>query len=90
MFFWTLSCEGVCDALLGPLFERACDGLKENEHSPQAKGDGLALVHLTMLCWSLLIFTCYDFVERGAPKSFSWYSGCVLTLLWTHADSAEA
>lgn len=50
MFFWTLFCEGVCDALLGPLFERACDGLKENEYSPQAKGDGLALVHLTMLC----------------------------------------
>ena len=47
-----------------------------------------ALVHLTTLCWSSLIFTCRDFIEKNVPKNFSWYSGCFLLSLQT-ANSAQ-
>jgi hypothetical protein len=42
-----------------------------------------------MLCWSLLIFTRCEVVERKVPKNFSWFSGCFLPLLQSHANTAE-
>jgi hypothetical protein len=40
-------------------------------------------------CKALLVFTdLCDFVERKAPKNFSWYSGCFLPFLKACADSA--
>jgi hypothetical protein len=43
-----------------------------------------------LLCWSLLIFTCLDFVvERKAPNNFLWYSSWSLPLLMTCADLVE-
>ena len=38
--------------------------------------DTLVLVHLSMLCWSLLIFACHDFVERTMPHGISSASCC--------------
>ena len=51
--------------------------------------DALALICLAMLCWSSLIFACLDFIETNVSKNFSWYSGCSVLLLQTHADSGE-
>jgi hypothetical protein len=44
--------------------------------TPETVNDALALVRLAKLHWSSLIFICCGFIERKAPKNFSWYSSC--------------
>ena len=29
-------------------------------------------------CWSFLIFSCHDFIERNTPIKFWWFSDCFL------------
>lgn len=69
---------------LRQMLERTRDGWKDCKYNATEANDAPAWVCLPRLCRSLLIFTCYDFVERNVPKkNFSWYSGCVLSPLWT-------
>ena len=53
--------------------------------------DALDLVCPAMLCWSLLIFACQDFIEKNMTENFLCYSDfflLLLLLLQTHANSA--
>lgn len=82
-FFWKLPGEMPCDILLEWTLERT-HGVWKVEHNLQ---------RILFLRWfSLQHFADFHwgkFIEGNAPKNFSWYSGFLLPLVQTHANSVE-
>ena len=85
VFFWTLSWEeGACDVLLKWMFERTSEIGKYISITQQTVDNALALVSLAFLVD--LHLSQSDFIEKNAPKNFSWYSGGFWPLLQPPAD----
>lgn len=93
MFSWSRYMRGCFpeadtwdDALMRQTVERAHDVWKSINRAQQTANDALALLLLSKFCWSILIFTCLDFIERNLPKNFSWL---FWVLLWTCTKLVE-
>lgn len=53
---------------------------KSLSRTQQTVNDALSLVCPAKLCWLLLVFAGYHFVERNVPNNLSWYCSCFLPL----------